>query len=361
MHVYEAINSLELGGAERALVERLRWSPDSVKTTVLSVQAGSRDLESRLASLGVPILRFDSFAQAWDWASVDARGRPSVAISHTPRAAISMLIARRKERRSMRVVVAHSTLLSDSPFRSRIVKPVMSRVNGRADLHIAVSQAAADGPWCLNARRTVVVPLGSTFDQASIPDTTDWPKGTKRRLVTIGRLSEPKNLMALLAAVSDLRAEFKASGAHLLIVGDGPERKKLGLEIQRLSLTAAVSLALPRVGIDSLLAGAHILVIPSRFEGGPLTVYEAALAGLPVATTPVGIVREVVGQDALSLVAEDASVQELRRLLLFGLQTPDLDRSARLQRASMVTKWSSRVCARRFYEVLGEAGDCHWR
>ena len=48
----------------------------------------------------------------------------------------------------------------------------------------------------------------------------------------------------------------------------------------------------PLSHVGDALAAADVLAIPSRYEGTPLALIEAWLAGTPVVTTPIGFVRE---------------------------------------------------------------------
>jgi glycosyltransferase involved in cell wall biosynthesis len=64
-----------------------------------------------------------------------------------------------------------------------------------------------------------------------------------------------------------------------------------------------------------LLAEADIFALPSRFEGFPLAVVEAMLAGLPVVASDVGSVGEAVIPDETGLLVDPDDVDRLAAAL----------------------------------------------
>lgn len=95
--------------------------------------------------------------------------------------------------------------------------------------------------------------------------------------------------------------------ARLLLVGDGPERSNIELEIARLGLTDVVTLtgAVTPEEIPSLLASMDVAVAPypplRDFYFSPLKVYEYMAAGCAIVASAVGQIDEVLksGQTAL--------------------------------------------------------------
>ena len=133
--------------------------------------------------------------------------------------------------------------------------------------------------------------------------------------VFVGRLTAQKALGVALAAVAELPE------ARLLIVGDGPERGTLELEAARLGLEERVRFlgAVPRERTLALVAGATASVLSSAWENLPHAAVEALSVGVPVVSTAVGGVPEVVhdGENGLLVPPGDplALAAALRRLL----------------------------------------------
>jgi glycosyltransferase involved in cell wall biosynthesis len=102
----------------------------------------------------------------------------------------------------------------------------------------------------------------------------------------------------------------------LLLVGDGPERGKIEREIQTRDLAGTVQLLGQRSDIRRLLAAADAFLLTSISEGIPVTFIEAMGAGLPIVSTAVGGVEEVVVQGETGFVAPAGDDLQLANSLL---------------------------------------------
>ncbi|MEX0666255.1 MAG: glycosyltransferase family 4 protein [Acidimicrobiia bacterium] len=103
----------------------------------------------------------------------------------------------------------------------------------------------------------------------------------------LGALSPEKNVRLAIEAVASI------PGLHLLVVGDGPERSAAEAEASRVA-PDRVHVAGPTDQPELALAAADVVVLTSHTEGLPGALIEAGLCGLPVVTTDVGFVREIV-------------------------------------------------------------------
>jgi glycosyltransferase involved in cell wall biosynthesis len=98
-------------------------------------------------------------------------------------------------------------------------------------------------------------------------------------------------------------------GAETLIVGEGPDRPRLEQEIRALGVTERVRLVGERYDVPQLLAEADVFALSSASEGMPVSVLEAMAAGLPVVSSRVGGVPELVvdGETGILVRPGDAS------------------------------------------------------
>jgi glycosyltransferase involved in cell wall biosynthesis len=89
----------------------------------------------------------------------------------------------------------------------------------------------------------------------------------------------------------------------LLLVGEGPERQKIEAEIARRGMQQYVRLLGQRSDVARRVAAAGRCLVTSISEGIPVTFIEAMGAALPIVSTEVGGVREVVEPNGTGLLA----------------------------------------------------------
>jgi glycosyltransferase involved in cell wall biosynthesis len=121
----------------------------------------------------------------------------------------------------------------------------------------------------------------------------------------IARLTEQKAHGVLLDAVAS-RPEL--TGLHVLVIGDGELRGALERQSERLALSARVHFAGARRDLGNVLAAVDLFVMPSLWEGLPLSLVLAMGAGLPVIASRVAGIPEVVrhGETGLLVAPGDA-------------------------------------------------------
>lgn len=99
----------------------------------------------------------------------------------------------------------------------------------------------------------------------------------------------------------------------LLVAGDGPNRAAVEESVARHGLGDRVRLLGERSDVPRLLGASDVLVLPTDWEGLPISLLEAMSVGLPVVVSRVGGVVESLGS-AVQLV-EPGSVDALAAAL----------------------------------------------
>ena len=119
------------------------------------------------------------------------------------------------------------------------------------------------------------------------------------QLLFVGRLTGFKGLPVLLDAMPSIVG--RRPGTRLVLVGDGPDREALEAQVRRLGLEDSVEFAGSRSPADvaALLAATDVFVLPSFAEGVPTVLMEALGAEVPVVTTRIAGVSELV-EDGVS-------------------------------------------------------------
>ena len=133
----------------------------------------------------------------------------------------------------------------------------------------------------------------------------------------IARLTEQKAHRVLFEAMARHAA---LAGVHLLVVGDGELRDDLRRRVESLGLQARVHFAGARRDLGNVLASIDVFVMPSLWEGLPLSLVLAMGAGLPVVATAVAGIPEVVANGERGLLVAPGDVDGLGAALarVFG-------------------------------------------
>jgi sugar transferase (PEP-CTERM/EpsH1 system associated) len=118
---------------------------------------------------------------------------------------------------------------------------------------------------------------------------------------TVGRVQDVKHQAGLVDAFIALRALLPDQHARLrlAIIGDGPLRPRLEQQVAAAGLGDVVWLAGARSDIADLMRGFSLFALSSIAEGTPVTLLEAMATGLPVVSTAVGGIPELI-QDGVS-------------------------------------------------------------
>ena len=114
----------------------------------------------------------------------------------------------------------------------------------------------------------------------------------------VGRLTEIKNHELFLQAVAKFKAVrgVEHSPVKSVVIGDGNLRQKLARTVAALGLTDDVIFAGSRKDPENFYAGLDAVALTSKNEGTPLTLIEAMANGVPVISTAVGGVVDLLGE-----------------------------------------------------------------
>ena len=134
----------------------------------------------------------------------------------------------------------------------------------------------------------------------------------------------------------------------VLIAGDGSQRAKLDAQASDLGLGARMVRFLGvRDDIPDLMAAADAFVLPSRWEGLPMVLLEAASAGLPVVATDVGGNAEVVVDQETGFLVPPDDAEALGRTMAGWQACPVDERQRMVMRGRRLVRNGTDCCSRR--------------
>lgn len=331
------ISRLGAGGAETVLATHARYADHQrFGYSLAYLAAGDDRIVTALADNGVTVRRLGTglwwplrlWARLW-------RGRYDVVHTHSPLpAGVARILVRLlpRSRRPRLMATAHHEWR-----RMHRLTRFVHRISRRwAGLTLADSQSVADTLRGVDDVRIVPhgvdvaavraeADRGAVRNELGIPEDA-WVVGT------VAGLRPDKGYDVLLRAARRLLVEG-GTGRHawFVAVGEGPARESLCRLHDDLGLGDRFRFIGFRSDARRVMSGFDVFCLPSRREGLPIALREAAALGLPLVATDVGGVAEVLG-DGDRLVPPD-DVDALARALA---EPPDAP-SAAVRDAADVT------------------------
>lgn len=227
----------------------------------------------------------------------------------------------------------HGRFHPDLPNRKRMIfnRLFLRRIDRVVAVGNAVKQALVDNEG-IPAARIDVIYNGVRLDDFA--GDTGHRSRIRRELglaadapvaIQVARLDYLKDHSTALRAaerIAKLQPSFR-----LLLAGEGPERGRIEAEIAQRNLQQHVTLLGLRTDVKQLLAAADVFLLTSISEGIPVTLIEAMGARLPIVSTAVGGVTEVVEHGKTGLLADAGDDAALCDAIVSLLQNDSLRQS----------------------------------
>ena len=163
---------------------------------------------------------------------------------------------------------------------------------------------------------------------------------------SVGRIQDVKDHASLLDAFIAARSADPMPGARLrlVLVGDGPLLAGLRAKATQAGLDGVVVFAGARSDIDRVMRSFSLFALSSIAEGMPVTLLEAMACALPVVSTRVGGIPELVKDDVNGTLVPARAPHELARAILAYAAAPELAaRHGAAARATVEQRYSLRA------------------
>lgn len=224
------------------------------------------------------------------------------------------LIAAKAGGATVRLLHAHST---NSTGLSRILHyPLRFIVNAYATGRLACGKRA--GRWMFGHRPYELVYNGiDTESFKPAPDVRrqyrdDFSIGDSIVIGHVGRFENVKNHAFLIKVFAEYKSRY--GNAKLLLVGDGVLKEQCMELARECQISEDVIFAGLREDIPELLSAMDVFVLPSIYEGFPVTLIEAQAAGLPcIVSDSVSPETDIYG--GVSYIGLDRSYTEWAELV----------------------------------------------
>ena len=282
------INSLAGGGAERVMIALLDGSRDRFADTPFSLALLDDDPDAYAPAPWLPVHRLATGGSLLRGVkqvrALVRRERPDLIVSFLTRA--NVIAATVGWLESIPTIISErvNTSAHLAGRRAAISRLLVRLSYRRAHRVIAVSQGVGDDLVAnFGVSRDRVRAIPNPVDVAAIARIGAAPMPLEVGapfFVAVGRLAETKNMMLLVQAYAEA-----AIGAHLVILGEGPERARLQAEIERLGVADRVMLAGFAANPFAVVGRARGYVSASNGEGFPNALVEAMALARPVLVT----------------------------------------------------------------------------
>jgi glycosyltransferase involved in cell wall biosynthesis len=139
-----------------------------------------------------------------------------------------------------------------------------------------------------------------------------------RIILTVGRLDLEKGYGDLASAIPEIASEF--SDTQFVWVGEGQHRDILTRQVRQNGIEDHVLFLGHRTDVPRLLKSADLFVFPTHYEGMPFALLEAMAHGLPIVTSDVSGIPEIIGHQLQGLLFRGGDRDELRKTLSWALK-----------------------------------------
>lgn len=326
--VLHLIESLVRGGAERRLVNDLKFMDKNRFNHVVAYLFGVDDLKGEILDLGIEVIPLN-LKTRFDWVGLkkllEIVRSKSVDIIHS-QLFYADLYARMTKLfiRKIRLIstIQSSYYEPNNDYLYSRKRRLIDSLTGRVcnDRFVAVSEFVRD-----SIIRRLKFPADRIEVIHNYVDVENFQNSSpevlqelRRRfslddnmpvLITVGRLDPPKGHDYLIEAFAKLIKDN--AGLKLLIVGDGPSRRQLEDRVRSLNLQDNIIFTRMRSDVLELLYLADIFVFPTLSEGFPLAVLEAMAVGLPCVASDIGPNREVIESGKTGLLFRAGDLDDL--------------------------------------------------
>ena len=144
-------------------------------------------------------------------------------------------------------------------------------------------------------------------------------------ILYVGRLYQRKGLTTLLQSIPKVIQNFR--NVKIVISGEGfkQNKEKLTRLAEKLNIENSVSFVgyFPDEKLPDLYAASDIFVLPALYENFPFAILEAQSTGLPVISTKVGGIPELITDNKNGLLVDPVNSEQLTEKIMTLLQNPE--------------------------------------
>ncbi len=289
IRVLQCVNDMHRAGLETMLMNYYRnIDREKIQFDFLTHRPERSDYDDEIESLGgkmyyAPRLYPQNYPAYFKWMKKFFAEHPEYKIVHSHIDAMSYLplLAAKKAGVPVRIAHSHNTSI-DKDFKYPLKQYFRRQIKKVANFYCACGQEA--GEFLFPGKDAMVIPNAIEVERFLFSQEIRKEKRKELGVIDefvvghVGRLSYQKNHKFLIEIFKQIYQ--KKPKSILLLIGVGEKENEIKEQVHDLKIDEAVKFLGNRNDVDELYQAMDVFVMPSFFEGVPVTGIEAQFAGL---------------------------------------------------------------------------------
>jgi glycosyltransferase involved in cell wall biosynthesis len=367
VNVMQLISSLEVGGAEKLLVDLLAACRDDDRinfTVVVMNRSINLDMQERLERLGLNVYylnRPESHRHPkylLELLRIIHRHQIQIVHAHNFGSKLWAVLCKLVFPKIKLVFTVHDTMMMPRLNQLQIwIHQCLIHTN------IAISKTVAE--LCRNRQVLNYHQIYNGIDLKlyAVPDkptliqrVAESPFGIEPlRILYVGRMDYPVKGQDILVQAIRLCKQSGLNVQCTLMGGVYAYNQKSFSELQQmvheLGLDKEITFLLNRTDVSEVLSKAELFVLPSRFEGLGLVLLEAMAAGVPVIASNTDGPQELIEEGVNGFLFEKGQPEHLFKKIRFVYENPDVAEQVRRHALNFVQDFDIHVMKRQYYKL----------
>lgn len=324
IRVLQVVNDMHRAGLETMLMNYYRnIDRTKIQFDFLTHRPEKSDYDDEILAMGgkmyyAPRLYPQNYLSYFKYMERFFAEHPEYQIVHSHIDAMSYLplSAAKKAKIPVRIAHSHNTSI-DRDFKYILKQFFRSRITSVANYYCACGSEA--GEFLFPGKSVTVIPNAIEVDRFLFNKEMRTMKRNELGLTNefvighVGRLSYQKNHKFLIDIFSEVYKKNK--NTILLLIGIGEKEEEIKEQVHKLGLNQSVRFLGNRSDVNELYQAMDIFVMPSFFEGIPVTGIEAQFAELPCVFSNK-VPKEVSFTDKCRFIGLDQNVSEWANYIL---------------------------------------------
>lgn len=237
----------------------------------------------------------------------------------------------------------HSDLMYEFQGIKKFIYPKIEKLTLKyADFIVPVSNDLKNKLIYRNGKKTEKIRLIYNGIRIDTKRDNVKNKNEKFKFLFVGRLVEIKNVELLLQGLNYIKNKGKDFVCN--IIGDGEDLEKLKSMTKDLELDSKVRFLGYRNDIQEFMIESDALILTSKMEGIPITIIEAFANKLPVISTAVGGILEMIVNEKTGILFDLENKDEFNKILLDLVENKyDLDKISDNAYKEYLKKWNHKA------------------